>query len=104
MGTVTRRIGLSLGADICWPLCYEELVQKLDLSIPWKGDTLRFDVERVTIEPYDLRQPCKYDLVIDRLTHGYHTSRAWIFRDTPPEIVVSDQTILGEWQVTFGER
>ncbi len=32
----------------------------------------------MTIEPFDLRQPCRYDLVIDRLTHWYHTSREWI--------------------------
>ncbi len=25
MATVTRRIGLSLGADLCWPLCFEGL-------------------------------------------------------------------------------
>jgi len=78
MAKVTRRIGLSLGADICWPLCYEELVKRLDLSIPWKGDDVRFEVERVTIEPFDLRQPCRYDLVVDRLTHWYHVSREWI--------------------------
>jgi hypothetical protein len=78
MGDVTRRIGLSLGADICWPRCYEQLLAKLDLRIPWQGDTLRFAVERVTIEPFDLRQPVRYDLVIDRLTHWYHTSREWI--------------------------
>ncbi|HWU88544.1 MAG TPA: hypothetical protein VN253_14780, partial [Kofleriaceae bacterium] len=78
MGTVTRRIGLSLGADICWPICYEELVKRLDLSIPHEGDQVGIEVERVTIEPFDLRQPCKYDLVIDRLTHWYHTSREWI--------------------------
>jgi hypothetical protein len=78
MATVIRRIGLSLGADICWPLCYEAIVKQLDLAIPWKGDTLRFEVERVAIEPFNLRQPCKYDLVIDRLTHWYHTSREWI--------------------------
>jgi hypothetical protein len=74
----TRRIGLSLGADICWPICYEELVKRLDLSIPVGDDRVRIEVERVTIEPFDLRQPCKYDLVIDRLTHWYHTSREWI--------------------------
>ena len=33
MGDVTRKIGLSLGADICWPICYEELVRRLDLQI-----------------------------------------------------------------------
>jgi len=25
MNEVTRRIGLSLGADLCWPICYEEI-------------------------------------------------------------------------------
>ncbi len=76
--TVTRRIGLSLGADICWPLCYEQIVDKLALAIPWHGDTVKIAVDRVTIEPFDLRQPCRYDVVLDRLTHWYHTSREWI--------------------------
>ena len=74
----TRKIGLSLGADLCWPKCYEEIIRKLNLQIPHQGQQVRFEIERVTIEPYDLRQPCKYDLVIDRLTHWYHTSREWI--------------------------
>jgi hypothetical protein len=78
MANVTRRIGLSLGADICWPLCYEAILKKLDLSIEWQGDRVGLEVERVTIEPFDLRQPCRYDVVLDRLTHWYHTSREWI--------------------------
>ena len=28
MAKVTRHIGLSLGADICWPICYEEIVRR----------------------------------------------------------------------------
>jgi hypothetical protein len=80
MADVIRRIGLSLGADIDWPLCFEGMMKQLDLRIPEEktGDTIRFEVERVYIEPFDLRQPCKYDVVIDRLTHWYHTSREWI--------------------------
>jgi hypothetical protein len=78
MANVTRRIGLSLGADICWPICYERIVEKLDLNIPWKGDRVGVAVDRVTIEPFDLRQPCHYDVVLDRLTHWYHLSREWI--------------------------
>jgi hypothetical protein len=78
MADVTRRIGLSLGADLCWPICYEELLAKLRLQIPVGGDTVRFETDRVTIEPFDLRQPCRYDLVIDRLTHWYMVSREWI--------------------------
>lgn len=75
---VRRTIGLSLGADLCWPIWFEQLLERLDLALPLDGQTVRFSVERLTIEPFDLRQPCKYDLVVDRLTHWYHTSREWI--------------------------
>ena len=78
MNTVTRRIGLSLGADIDWPICFEELVKRLDLAIPQDGSEVRVEVERLKIKPFDLRQPCRYDVVLDRLTHWYHTSREWI--------------------------
>ncbi len=78
MAQITRRIGLSLGADICWPICYEGLLEKLDLKIPHGEDTLAFEVERLHIEPFNLMQDCKYDVVIDRLTHWYHISREWI--------------------------
>ncbi len=76
--TQTRHIGLSLGADLCWPICYEQLVNRLDLNLQIGGEAIRFVVDRVTIEPFDIRQPCGYDLIIDRLTHWYHTSREWI--------------------------
>src|SRR5262245_53288432 len=78
MAGQTRLIGLSLGADLCWPICYEEVLRRLDLALPLEGDTVRFEVERISIEPFDLRQPCRYDLVVDRLTHWYSTSREWI--------------------------
>lgn len=78
MAEVTKRIGLSLGADICWPIAFTEILKQLDLAIPSGKDTVRFDVERMTIDPFDLREPKRYDLVIDRLTHWYHTRREWI--------------------------
>lgn len=78
MPTRTRRIGLSLGADICWPIAYEKILERLDLAVALGGDTLRFESERVTIEPFDLRQATDYDVVIDRLTHWYDVSREWI--------------------------
>jgi len=78
MAKVTKRIGLSLGADICWPIAYAEILKRLDLHIPVGSDTVRFEVDRVTIEPFDLRQPTRYDLVIDRLTHWYFPTREWI--------------------------
>jgi len=74
----TRNIGLSLGADLCWPGAYEEIVRRLNLNLELGGATVDFAVERVSVEPYNLRQPVKYDVVIDRLTHWFHTSREWI--------------------------
>jgi len=73
-----RKIGLSLGADICWPICFEQIMAKLNLSIPWKDEQVGINVERVTIEPFNLAQPSSYDVVLDRLTHWYHPSREWI--------------------------
>jgi hypothetical protein len=78
MANVTRRIGLSLGADLCWPICFEEILKRLHLSLPLDGDRVDFAVERVAIEPFDLRQPCRYDLVVDRLTHWFPLTREWI--------------------------
>jgi hypothetical protein len=75
---VTRKIGLSLGADVCWPKCYEEIVKNLDLEIRWVATKVRFEVERTSIEPFDLQAPKRYDLVIDRLTHWYPFQREWI--------------------------
>lgn len=78
MAIITRRIGLSLGADLCWPICYEDILGDLDLALSIDGDTVRFEVDRVLIEPFDLRRPAHYDVVLDRLTHWYHLSREWI--------------------------
>ena len=78
MAKQTKRIGLSLGADVCWPICYEDIVKDLDVRVRSGKNELSVEVERVTIEPFDLRQPTRYDVVIDRLTHWYHTSREWI--------------------------
>jgi hypothetical protein len=101
MADIVRHIGLSLGADICWPLCFEHIVKRLDLKIPLGGDTVRFEVERVTIEPYDLRQECKYDVVIDRLTHWYHTSREWIKKS----IIMNDLYVFNNpWSVQANEK
>ena len=74
----TRRIGLSLGADLCWPTCYEEILSRFDPRFEINGETIGFDVTRLDIEPFDLRRPCPYDVVLDRVTHWYHTSREWI--------------------------
>ena len=73
-----RKIGLSLGADLCWPAAYEDLVSRLDLDLEIDGEAVRFEVERVTVEPFDLQYTPKYAVVIDRLTHWFAISREWI--------------------------
>jgi len=98
---ITRKIGLSLGADICWPICYEALLKKLDLQLSIGGDTVRFECSRVEIEPFDLRAPCQYDVVIDRLTHWYHTSREWIKK----AILVNDLYVFNNpWSLQSMEK
>jgi len=97
----TRKIGLSLGADICWPICFEDIVAELDLDLPIGGESVRFEVERVPIEPFDNDGPPQYDLVIDRLTHWYHTRREWI-----KKIILRDGTYVlnNPWSVQSMEK
>ncbi len=85
-----RRIGLSLGADLCWPVYYEDIVAALDPVIELERERIRFDVERITIEPFDLMQTVQYDVVLDRLTPWYPTSREWIKK----AVVMNDLYVL----------
>jgi glutathione synthase/RimK-type ligase-like ATP-grasp enzyme len=101
MGERTVNIGLSLGADICWPIAYENLLEGLKLDLKLGRDRVNFACERVTIEPFDLRQPVKYDLVIDRLTHWYSISREWIKK----AIVLNDLYVYNNpWSIQANEK
>jgi hypothetical protein len=101
MPTTTRWIGLSLGADLCWPRGFEEIVRRLDLVVPWQGEEVRVGVERVTIEPFDLQQRTRYTVVLDRLTHWYHTSREWIKK----AVILDDVYVLNNpWAVQSMEK
>jgi hypothetical protein len=101
MAVVTRNIGLSLGADICWPASFEELIKRLDLEIPYKGDRVRFAVERVMVEPFDLEYKPKYDLVLDRLTHWFMTSREWVKKITLMDGVY---VLNNPWSIQANEK
>ena len=117
MANITRKIGLSLGADDCWPICFEDIVRDMNLDLEMGEDRVQFDIKRVTIEPFSLRQPAKYDLVIDRLTHWYHTSREWIKKSILMDGVhvgagaqISNTSVIGagervaDGQIVDGER
>ncbi|MEM8962630.1 MAG: hypothetical protein AAGD38_14185 [Acidobacteriota bacterium] len=101
MATVTRHIGLSLGADLCWPICFEEILNHLDLHIPMGDDTIEVTVDRVTIEPFNLQQDTRYDVLLDRLTHWYHTSREWIKK----AVILDDLYVLNNpWTLQSMEK
>jgi len=101
MANVKKWIGLSLGADICWPICYEEIARQLQPRIPQGDDTVEIAVERLTIEPFHMRQPCKYTVVLDRLTHWYNLSREWIKK----AILMDDLYVLNNpWAVQSMEK
>lgn len=71
-------LGLLLGTEEDWPSAFESLVRRLDPALRAGGDTHRYDVERITIEPFDLRQPSRYSLVVDRLAYWYYVPREWL--------------------------
>lgn len=71
-------LGLLLGTEEDWPSTFEQLVRRLDPALQVGGDTHRFDVERITVEPFDLRQPPRYSLVVDRLAYWYYVPREWL--------------------------
>ena len=101
MADVVRRIGLSLGADLCWPACFEEIVKRSDLALRVGGDTVRFEVERVTIEPFDLTQPVRYDMIVDRISHWYAPTREWVKK----AIVHDDAYVLNNpWSIQSMEK
>ena len=78
MPAVTRNIGLSLGADICWPLAFEEILAESRLRLDLGGDIVDFTCERLGLQPFALERGCKYDVVVDRLTHWFTLQREWI--------------------------
>lgn len=101
MATLHKRIGLSLGADLCWPQCFEDILTRLDPKLKVGKDTVTVSSDRVVIEPFDLEQKVEYDLVIDRLTHWYGVTREWI-----KKAVVMDGTYVfnNPWSVQSMEK
>jgi hypothetical protein len=75
---VTHLIGLLLGPEDDWPTAFEQYLRRLEPRIEHGGQTHRVATERVTIEPFDLRQPVRHALVVDRLSHWYDHPREWL--------------------------
>ena len=76
--TRTHLIGLLLGAEEDWPMAFEALLGLVGPITTEDGVTHELASERLTIEPFDLRQPVRTELVIDRLAHWYYHPREWL--------------------------
>ncbi|MFT3971270.1 MAG: hypothetical protein QM695_13580 [Micropruina sp.] len=77
--TTTRhhQIGLLLGAEEDWPRAFEAVLGMVG-PITVDGVTHTVAAERLTIEPFDLIDPVRTPLVIDRLAHWYYHPREWL--------------------------
>ena len=71
-------IGMLLGTEEDWPTAFESLARRLPSTISHNGEEHSVDLERITIEPFDLRAVPRYALVIDRLAHWYYVPREWL--------------------------
>jgi hypothetical protein len=77
--TATRHlIGLLLGTEDDWPTAFEEILRRLGPVDGPDGSRHAFDTERITIEPFSLRDRPRYNLVIDRLAYWYYHPREWL--------------------------
>ncbi|HWD79322.1 MAG TPA: hypothetical protein VG497_10570 [Kribbella sp.] len=70
-------IGLLLGAEEDWPQAFEALLQRVG-PVPLDGREHEFGSRRLTIEPFDLNDPVRVGLVIDRLAYWYYHPREWL--------------------------
>ena len=77
--TATRhQIGLLLGTEEDWPRAFDEILRRLGPVTAPDGSRHAFDCERITIEPFSLRDRPRYEMVIDRLAYWYYHPREWL--------------------------
>jgi hypothetical protein len=95
MTDATHLIGLLLGTEEDWPTAFETILRRVG-PVYAGGTRHTFDVERITIEPFDLRDKPRYDLVIDRLAYWYYHPREWL-----KKIALMDDVYLLNSPFTF---
>jgi hypothetical protein len=93
---VEHTIGLLLGTEDDWPRAYEALLRRVGVIGGPDGKSHRVNSVRVTIEPFNLRDKPKHDLVIDRLAYWYYHPREWL-----KKIALMDDVYLLNSPFTF---
>lgn len=78
MTAVPHLIGLLLGTEEDWPRAFEAVLGKLGPVRGPGGSEHVFGCERITIEPFSLRNRPRYDLAVDRLAYWYYHPREWL--------------------------
>ena len=78
MTDTTHLIGLLLGTEDDWPTAFETLISRLGPITDAQGHRHNVETERITIEPFDLADRPRYELVIDRLAYWYYHPREWL--------------------------
>ena len=76
--TTDHLVGLLLGAEEDWPTTFEALARRLGVLRAPDGGQHTLTTERMTIEPFNLRDRARHELVIDRLAHWYYHPREWL--------------------------
>src|SRR5580765_2603695 len=89
-------VGLLLGTEEDWPTAFTEIMRRTGPVTDGSGRTHTFDVKRVTIEPFDLRDRPRHSLVIDRLAYWYYHPREWL-----KKIALMDDVYLLNSPFTF---
>ncbi|MDT4931803.1 MAG: hypothetical protein QOF92_4670, partial [Pseudonocardiales bacterium] len=96
MPDTTHLVGLLLGTEQDWPGAYEEVMRRVGPVTDGLGVEHRYEVERMTVEPFDLRSKARQDLVIDRLAYWYYHPREWL-----KKAALSDDVYLLNSPFTF---
>ncbi|WP_433604168.1 ATP-grasp domain-containing protein [Dactylosporangium sp. CA-139114] len=95
-GVREHLVGLLLGTEQDWPRAYETLAGRLGTITAGDGSRHRLRTERVTIEPFSLRDRPAHQLVIDRLAYWYYHPREWL-----KKIALMDDVYLLNSPFTF---
>jgi hypothetical protein len=93
---VEHTIGLLLGTEDDWPRAYEALLRRVGAIGTDDGVKHTVKSVRVTIEPFNLRDKPKHQLVIDRLAYWYYHPREWL-----KKIALMDDVYLLNSPFTF---
>jgi hypothetical protein len=89
-------VGLLLGTEEDWPAAFETIMRRMGAVTDGAGEEHTYEVERVTIEPFDLRDRPRHHLVIDRLAYWYYHPREWL-----KKIALMDDVYLMNSPFTF---